>query len=258
MWGLRPEGRSVTGSRAALAMALRELLPVGAAMAVAPTSEEPSKVFPEEELAVSSAIAGRRREFALGRTCARRALADLGVAATPVLVGPGREPLWPTGVTGSISHCSSWCVAVVGRSSRFASLGVDVEPAAPLARGVAEIISTPLERQQLTGRGADSCAEALLFSVKECVYKAWYPLTGRWLGFEAAAVSIDWSRRSFKASLLSAEADVRPAFEGRFARFGDVWLTAIAVPVGPDQNRDRSGWKAISAPYEAASPSIEM
>lgn len=231
-------------SRDLLATALRGLVPAGTATAVASTSEEPSDVFPEEQAAVSSAIEGRRREFALGRTCARRALADLGAAATPLLVGARREPLWPPGFTGSISHCPSWCVAVVGRSSRFASLGVDVEPALPLPPGVAEIISTPLEREELAVGEAGSCAEALLFSVKECVYKAWYPLTGRWLGFEAAAVAIDWSRRSFRASLRPAEADGRPVFEGRFARCAGVWLTATAVPSErPAQDRNSSGWK---------------
>ncbi len=33
--------------------------------------------------------------------------------------------------------------------------------------------------------------DRLLFSAKESVYKAWFPLTGRWLGFEEAAITIN-------------------------------------------------------------------
>ena len=49
----------------------------------------------------------------------------------------------------------------------------------------------------------------LLFSAKEAVYKAWYPLTGRWLGFEEARLTIDpgaslrrsdWSTASAKTA----------------------------------------------------------
>jgi 4'-phosphopantetheinyl transferase EntD len=42
----------------------------------------------------------------------------------------------------------------------------------------------------------------VLFSAKESVYKAWFPLTRRWLGFEEACVSIDPADGSFTARLL--------------------------------------------------------
>ena len=44
--------------------------------------------------------------------------------------------------------------------------------------------------------------DRLLFSTKESVYKAWFPLAERWLGFEDARVTIDRDRGSFAARLL--------------------------------------------------------
>ena len=44
--------------------------------------------------------------------------------------------------------------------------------------------------------------DRLLFSAKESVYKAWFPLARRWLGFEDAVVMIDPSAGTFQARLL--------------------------------------------------------
>jgi 4'-phosphopantetheinyl transferase EntD len=44
--------------------------------------------------------------------------------------------------------------------------------------------------------------DRLLFSAKESVYKAWFPLAKRWLGFEEAVVTVDASTETFVAQLL--------------------------------------------------------
>ena len=62
-------------------------------------------LLPEEEPLVARAVDKRRREFAAGRACARRALEQLGLPASPILAGPRREPLWPPGVVGALTHC---------------------------------------------------------------------------------------------------------------------------------------------------------
>jgi len=53
--------------------------------------------------------------------------------------------------------------------------------------------------------------DRLLFSAKESVYKAWFQLTGRWLGFEEASLDIDPSAGTFSARILatSSRADDR-------------------------------------------------
>jgi 4'-phosphopantetheinyl transferase EntD len=66
------------------------------------------------------------------------------------------------------------------------------------------------------------------------VYKAWFPLAGRWLGFEDAVVTVDPSEGSFSARLLVSGpllADGQlTAFSGRWLVRDGLVLTATAVP----------------------------
>jgi 4'-phosphopantetheinyl transferase EntD len=83
--------------------------------------------------------------------------------------------------------------------------------------------------------------DRLLFSAKESVYKAWFPLAGRWLGFEEAVITIDPAAGVFTARLLvpGPVTGGRPltGFSGRWTAGHGLVLTAIAVPAGPDLNR---------------------
>jgi 4'-phosphopantetheinyl transferase EntD len=62
--------------------------------------------FPGEADLVADAVEKRRREFVTTRRCARQALAQLGVPPVPIRPGPGRAPVWPAGVVGSLTHCA--------------------------------------------------------------------------------------------------------------------------------------------------------
>jgi 4'-phosphopantetheinyl transferase EntD len=75
----------------------------------------------------------------------------------------------------------------------------------------------------------------VLFSAKESVYKAWFPLARRWLGFEEARLAFDPERGTFTARLLvgdlpSVAGREVTGFSGRYAVVGGLVLTAIAVP----------------------------
>ena len=149
----------------------------------------------------------RRREFVTGRTPAPgRRWRGLGHPAVAVPRGPRGDPVWPEGVVGSITHCAGYRAAAVARAEDVLSLGIDAEPDEALPDpGMLELIALAEERARLgelaavlPGTGWDR----LLFSAKESVYKAWFPLTGRWLGFESALVSIDQDQGAFTARLL--------------------------------------------------------
>jgi len=195
--------------------------------------EEP---FPGEEQLVARAVEGRRREFITARRCARRALADLGHAPAPILSGPRREPLWPAGIVGSITHCKGFRAAAVGRRTDLASVGIDAEPNGPLPEGVEESVTLPAERDLLRKlEAADSSAHwgRLLFSAKESVYKAWYPLTSRWLGFEDAQLTID-PAGTFSALILIDPArqdggEPLTEMSGRFTVTDGLVITALTV-----------------------------
>lgn len=186
-------------------------------------------LFPEEEPYVAGAVEKRRREFTAGRSCARQALAGLGIPAVAVLPGPRREPRWPAGVIGSLTHCQGYSAAAVAYRGTVAALGIDAEPDMPMPEGVLEQVAGMAELEGLSHLPVGVNWGRLLFSAKESVYKAWYPATGRWLGFEDVHVDFCPVSGSWTARLLVPEPIA--AFRGRFLSQEGLLLTAVAPPV---------------------------
>jgi enterobactin synthetase component D / holo-[acyl-carrier protein] synthase len=183
---------------------LERILPGGVAV-IATREDRDALLFPEEETAVGRAVDKRRREFITARACAREALAQLGHPRQAIPAGPKGEPVWPAGVVGSITHCDGYRACAVGRKEEWVTIGVDAEPNLPLPDGLLGDIALPDERElirDLSRRVPGTHWDRLLFSVKESIYKAWFPLAERWLGFEDAVVSIDLERGAFSAHLL--------------------------------------------------------
>lgn len=154
--------------------------------------------------AISRAAPVRRLEFTAGRNCARAAMAKLGLPPTPIYAGEFREPCWPADTVGSISHCSTYCVAAVARKSGgHMAIGVDVEEADELDASLVATICTPNERTRLAQAGLSPLVHAkLLFSIKESVFKCQFPVTRAWLEFSDVEVELDLARNSFDAVLL--------------------------------------------------------
>ncbi|MDT3400980.1 4'-phosphopantetheinyl transferase family protein [Mucilaginibacter terrae] len=69
----------------------------------------------------------RRIDFSTGRYCARQALGMLINSKPAIMQGEGREPLWPNGVVGSISHSGKLAGAVAALQSNIMAIGVDIE-----------------------------------------------------------------------------------------------------------------------------------
>jgi 4'-phosphopantetheinyl transferase EntD len=188
----------------------------------------------EEQEALGSTVPKRRLEFTAGRTCARRALQLLGVTPSPLLRGLSREPLWPSGIVGSITHCDGYCAAAVAFTDRYSGIGIDAETNGPLAKGILETISLREERERLDMLPrTDLCWDRLLFSIKEAVYKVWYPVAKSWLGFEDACVTIDPDRGTFEVKLLrkhtGLNARVLSELSGHYIMEGKHILTAIVL-----------------------------
>jgi 4'-phosphopantetheinyl transferase EntD len=208
------------------------LLPPGAVCVEALDGDWTAPLLPEEEPLVARAVDKRRREFTAGRSCARRALAQLGWPGVAIVAGPRREPLWPSGVVGSITHCPGYCAAAVARRSDLRAVGIDAELSAPLPDGVADMVCTELERRWAADLPGDHWT-TLVFSAKESIYKAWYPIAERWLDYLDAELTVDPERGRFTARiLLPVEPEVFPwnPLEGRFAVSDERVFTAVAVP----------------------------
>jgi 4'-phosphopantetheinyl transferase EntD len=152
-----------------------------------------STMYSDEAAAVAGAGAERRREFGTVRWCARKALRQLGVPAVPILPDGDRAPRWPVGVVGSMTHCPGYRAAVVARSGQLCGVGIDAEPHAALPSDMLDFVLRDEERARLlTLADADPVVhwDRVVFCAKEAVYKAWFPLTGRWLDFEDVSIAV--------------------------------------------------------------------
>jgi 4'-phosphopantetheinyl transferase EntD len=216
--------------------ALAAVLPAPVVTATA-TADDPAAVLaPEEEPAVAQAVATRRAEFTTARACARTALARLGVSGAAVPVGEKRAPVWPDGIVGAITHCAGFRAAAVAWREEVRTVGLDAEPHAALPDGVLEAVSDAGERavlDRLARERPDVRWDKLLFSAKESVYKAWFPLTGRWLGFEDAEL-VPAADGTFRAALRVpgpvVDGMAIASFDGRWIVRDGLVITAIAMP----------------------------
>jgi len=217
---------------------IEKILPAGVAYAEAFTDPPDVVLFPEEEALLARAVDKRRREFATARGCARRALADLGVAPAPILRGERGAPQWPPGIVGSITHCAGYRAAAVARAGDIVTLGLDAEPNGPLPDGVLDAVSLPGERARLRELAAvapGTSWDRLLFCAKETVYKAWFPIAGRWLGFEDADIAINPTDGTFEARLLvpapTVDGSALTGFAGSWLARDGLIVTTIALRV---------------------------
>ena len=100
------------------------------------------------------------------------------------------------------------------------------------------MVSQPAERARLRDLAAaqpEISWDCLLFCAKEAVYKAWFPLTGRWLGFADADITVNAADGTFTARLLVSAPELdgsrlNGGFSGRWLSRDNLIVTAIAVP----------------------------
>jgi 4'-phosphopantetheinyl transferase EntD len=219
---------------------IEELLPAEAVGEDAYDDAPATTLFPEEEALLARAVDKRRREFTTVRACARAALTRLGVAPVPLLRGERGAPIWPDGIVGSMTHCDGYRASAVARADDLLTIGIDAEPDGPLPEGVLEAIARPEERAWLSDLLATEPGvhwDRLLFSAKESVYKAWFPLTRRWLDFDGASVTVNPDDRTFTATLTvpPPQVDGRSltGFTGRWLARDGLVITAISVARSP-------------------------
>jgi 4'-phosphopantetheinyl transferase EntD len=211
--------------------ALDELFPPGAASVLSLAAGDGALTDDEARATVSFAPV-RLAEFRHGRECARRALARLGAGPSGIPVGPDREPLWPTGIVGSISHAGAAAAAVVARETGIVALGLDLESERPLEPELHARICLPDELRRARASGMPpGHAEKLLFSIKEAAYKALWPALRRFLDFHDLEVFVDHPAARF--TILSRSVHCPPALaaaiEGRFALLGGLLAAGAGI-----------------------------
>ncbi|MFC5708083.1 4'-phosphopantetheinyl transferase family protein [Aeromonas eucrenophila] len=175
--------------------------------------------FAEQGMALpaelQNAVAKRQGEFLAGRLAARLALRPYGLGDETVTIGQNREPRWPAGMEGSISHSQlqgqgmALCAVRPGK----AGLGLDLE--AWLDESQTAQLWPGIVDKEEWGRLASGAAAAdlslaegltLVFSAKESLFKALYPRVGRYFDFLDAS----WSAMGAQTLRLSLKTALAP------------------------------------------------
>jgi 4'-phosphopantetheinyl transferase EntD len=131
-------------------------------------------------------------DFSTGRYCATKALEQMGIKDVIIPIGDEREPIWPEGIVGSISHCDTLVGAIVAYKTDHISLGLDIEEVGRVTPDLWDLVFTENEKvylRSLTGRKLEEHSTAI-FSIKEAFYKFQHPLTKTFLDFLDVEVSL--------------------------------------------------------------------
>jgi 4'-phosphopantetheinyl transferase EntD len=120
----------------------------------------------------------------------------LGFPSVPIRVGENREPLFPPGVSGSITHSGNCCSAAVVRIGAVRAIGIDVEANTALDYAVARQILNQGEllHARSHSRHGNCCAEVLMFSLKEAFFKAAFPICKRYIDFSEVEIQLSQMR----------------------------------------------------------------
>jgi len=163
------------------------------------------ELHPLEAAALGDAVSDkRRRDFRLGRLAARRAVEQIGFpVVSPILRGEHREPLWPVGVVGSIAHCGDYGIAAAAWQQDVPAVGIDIQLIEE--RYTDELVARfadPDEFDWVRSEPSLRTERAVkLFSAKESVFKALYPLRRVWFAFDVARLTPIAGEDAFKASV---------------------------------------------------------
>jgi 4'-phosphopantetheinyl transferase EntD len=139
-----------------------------------------------EKALIEKAGLKRQNDFSTGRHCARKALERFGVNDAEILMGEAKEPIWPEGFIGSISHSKKLTGAIVAKVNDIASIGLDIETIGGINRDMWDMLF--MDREQAFFNTLDDHDRALfstlIFSFKEAFYKLQYPLTRQYVDFK--------------------------------------------------------------------------
>jgi 4'-phosphopantetheinyl transferase EntD len=192
-------------------------------------------LHPEERLQVRGAVTQRVREFAAGRACARAALAQLGFPSVTLLSRDDRLPIWPAGITGSITHTLNYCAAAIVPTSVARSIGLDAEPNEPLDSELISYVCSPEELSWLRHNAPEEehgRLARLVFSAKEAVFKSQFPITYRYLEFSEVQVTLDLDSARFDARVATHGNLAGGSFSGSYLLTPELIVTGVLCPSG--------------------------
>lgn len=200
-----------------------------------PLPQAPGRPHLPEQVCVAGAAAKRQQEFIAGRLCARAILRGFGYDDFPLMTDRDRVPVWPSDISGSISHTSTACAAAVARKTRAISIGLDIERCDRVTPDLWPYIATPDELHWILTKAPEEQGKwaALVFSAKECFHKCQYPVTRRWLDFHDAQISVKERKDQFEVRVDLPVAGIPGgALVGRYRFTEGLVITGMLLRAG--------------------------
>lgn len=170
------------------------------------------KLTAEEQASVSNSADVRVREYTAGRTLAREVISELMPWAGSIPTDSERCPIWPSGVSGSISHTRSHVGVAIANSRGISGIGIDLEPVGSVTEDLYARLFTNSELHTIHDSGDPGIA-TLMFCCKEAVYKAAFPKTRVFLDFHQLEVRLSVSQNTFAVARVD-DAETRQFIEG--------------------------------------------
>ncbi len=186
--------------------------------------------------ALERAVIKRKAEFLAGRYAAQQAIKRLGIEKITVGVGRHRNPVWPAGLVGSITHTTAQAICAVAKNTDYQSIGIDLADLIPLA-AANDIKDQIIQRYEADVFGklplTFEQSLTLAFSAKESLFKALYPQVGTYFEFHAAEIiNIEMKSHTFFIRLtqdLTASLTKGTVFKGNFKVQSDEVFTSIFI-----------------------------
>lgn len=158
---------------------------------------------------LQNSVVKRQAEFLAGRIAAAHALRPYGLEQQPIGIGRQRQPIWPEGYVGSISHSQGMAVALIQPETEFIGVGLDLEArlSTESQQAMLSVVLNQVELQRLK-RDAGSLSQAelltLVFSAKESFFKAAYRQVQDYFDFDAIElVRLDQARKELHFRCVS-------------------------------------------------------
>jgi enterobactin synthetase component D len=145
----------------------------------------------------------RKNEFILSRVCAHLSIYELtNELQYDFFKNEDRSPRWPLHLVGSLSHNQLGLATAISFKKDLLGVGIDLETRKRVNSKIASHIMTPYDLKSYAS-WAEADLYSLIFSAKESLFKAIYPLVNKFFGFEYAAVtSIDINKSTFNIKLI--------------------------------------------------------
>ena len=186
---------------------------------------------------IRNSVEKRQAEFLAGRLCAQVILAAHGIERHGVAIGSHREPLWPPGFVGSITHNSDFAAAIACPDEALLGVGIDIESVIePDARAaMMDLVVSAAEADLLRAAAGElsfDCLLTLVFSAKESFYKAAFAQVRAYVDFDAVeVVALDTAARVIVLRCRAALSGQLPAGHLCDAHFDFLELGAIFTVV---------------------------